>query len=228
MTFLALQNRALTALNASTATTSEARTRVKAAINDWHRRILTTPGFTRLLRDRQLTFTSVADTHTYSFASSVQRLNHLTDTTNDQPLVRRDLAWLRRVDPGLDEGAIPTVYVFLGKASTGGYQVQLWPTPQGAYTYLVDYTTGLDDLSADDDEPLIPEDFHQVLALGAQADEWRRADDDRYLSLRQDIKLELDKLNAFLWDLADRTDERRDGVGPGSRLGAWYPADRVW
>lgn len=222
MTFLELQNRALTALGATTATTSEARTRVKAGINDWHRRILTKPGFTRLLRDRQLTITSAADVHTYTLASSVQRINHLTDTTNDQPLVRRDLAWVRRVDPGLDQQAIPTCYVFLGKASSGTYQVQLWPTPQGAYSYLVDYTTSLDDMTDDDEEPLIPEDFHHVLALGAQADEWRRADDTRYDQLRVDIDAELRNLNAFLWDLADRTDERPD-LGRVSRLGAWYP-----
>jgi hypothetical protein len=228
MTFLELQNRALTALNASTATTSEARTRVKAAINDWQRRILTRPQFARLLRDRQQTLTSVASIPTYTFASSVKRLNGITDTTNDIPLTRRDLGWLRRQDPGLDITGQPVAYVFLGASSSGLLQIQLWPTPSTAYTYTVDYTAQITDMSADTEVPLLPEDFQHVLALGAQADEWRRADDDRYIQLRQDVDIELRNMNAWLWDLADSTSERRDLVGGRSRLGAWFPADRGW
>lgn len=225
MTYVELQDRALKALNFSTATTSDPRTRVKEAINTWQRRILTKPQFTRLLRDRQLTLTSASGTHTYTFSSSVKRINGITDTTNDIPLVRRDLSWLREQDSGLDFTGIPAAYVFLGSSSTSALQVQLWPTPQGAYSYTVDYTAGIADMTADAEVPLLPEDFHHLLALGAQADEWRRADDDRYAQLRQDIELELRNLNAFLWDLADATDARRD-IGPGSRLGAWFPADR--
>lgn len=226
MTFLELQNRALTALNASTATTSEARTRVKAAINDWQRRILTRPQFARLLRDRQQTLTSVASTSTYTFASSVKRLNGITDTTNDISLKRRDLSWLRQQDPALDIEGIPAFYVFLGTSSSGLLQVQFWPTPAGAYTYRVDYTAQITDMSSDTEEPLLPEDFQHVLALGAQADEWRRADDDRYVQLRQDIDIELRNMNAFLWDLADSTSDQQGREW--SRLGAWFPADGGW
>ena len=132
MTFLQLQDRALKALNFSTTATSEPRTRVKEAINAWQRRILTKPQFARLLRDRQLTMTSVASTSIYTFASTVKRINGITDTTNDIPLLRRDLSWLRREDPGLDTGAQPRAYVFLGQNSSGNLQVQLWPTPLGA------------------------------------------------------------------------------------------------
>src|SRR5687768_6320928 len=187
MTFLELQNRALTALNASTATTSEARTRVKAAINDWQRRILTKPQFARLLRDRQLTLTSTATIPTYTLASSVKRINGLTDTTNDLALARRDLAWVRAHDPTLDHSGAPVAYVCLGASSSGLQQVQRWPTPAGAYAYTLDYTAQLVDMTAAAGEPLLPEDFQRVLALGAQADEWRRAGDDRYVELRQDV-----------------------------------------
>jgi hypothetical protein len=226
MTFLELQNRALKALNLSTAATTEPRTRIKEAINDWHRRILTKPQFTRLLRDRQLTLTSTAAIHTYTFASSVKRINGITDTTNEIALARRDLSWLRRQDPGLEIDGIPVAYIDLGASSSGLLQVQFWPTPQAAYAYLVDYTAQYVDMSADADVPLLPEDFHHVLALGAQADEWRRMDDDRYAALRQDVDLELRNMNAWVWDLADSTNERR--IGPRSRLGAWYPSDGSW
>jgi hypothetical protein len=226
MTYLELQNRALEALNLSTAASTDPRTRIKKAINDWQRRILTKPQFARLLRDRQLTLTSTAAISTYTLASSVKRINGITDTTNEIPVVRRDLGWLRRQDPGLEIDGIPVAYVFLGSSSSSLLQIQFWPTPQDAYAYLVDYTAQIADMTADTEEPLLPEDFHHVLALGAQADEWRRMDDDRYVTLRQDINLELQNMNAFLWDLADSTDERR--IGPRSRLGAWFPADGSW
>lgn len=225
VTFLELQNDALRALNASTATTSEARTRVQAAINHHQRELLTRPGFARLLRDRQLSFTSVADTHTYSFPSSVARINHITDTASRrQKLVRRELAWLRTADPGLSTTGGPDAYIDLGRSSSGLLQVQLWPTPQAAYTYLLDYTAQISDMTVDTEEPLIPLDFHRVLSYGAQEDEWLRADDTRADAVRA-RRLDIEKnLNRWLWDLADSTSEPPLGR---SNLGAWFEADYV-
>lgn len=223
MTYLDLQNDALVALNFSTAATSDPRTRIKRAINQWHRRILRRPGFARLLRDRQLSFTSTAGTHTYSFPSSVARIIHITDTdAHEQKLVRRDLAWLRTADPGLSTAGNPEAYINLGRALTGLLQVQLWPTPQGAYTYTLDYTAQLADMTEDSEEPLLPLDFHEVLSLGAQYHEWKRADDDRKDEVRADLEDGLKALNRWVWDLADSTSAPPIGR---SNLGAWFPAD---
>jgi hypothetical protein len=223
MTFLELQNDALVDLNQPTTASSEARTRVKRKINQWQRRILRRPGFARLLRDRQLTFTSAADVHTYSFPSSVARIIHITDTdTHQVKLVRRDLAWLRRADPGLETLGGPECYIDRGRASSGLLQVQLWPTPQGAYSYTLDYTAQIADMTDDAEEPLLPLDFHEVLSLGAQYHEWRRADDDRANDVRIDLEDGLKALNRWVWDLADSTTERPAGW---SNLGGWVDAD---
>lgn len=224
MTFLDLQNDALRALNASTATTSEARTRVKDAINHHLRELLTRPGYARLLRDRNLTFTTAATVHTYSFPSSVARIIHITDTVSrQQQLVRRDLAWLRAADPALSTTGGPDAYIDLGRASTGLLQVQLWPTPQAAYTYLLDYTAQIADMTLDSEEPILPLDFHRVLSLGAQEEEWVRADDDRAAIARGRREAIEKNLNRWLWDLADSTEAQPAGR---SNLGAWFPADR--
>ena len=223
VTFLELQNDALRALNHSTTATSDPRTRIKAAINHHQREILTRPGFARLLRDRQLTFTSASGVHTYSFPSSVARIIHLTDTDAKQiKLVRRDLSWLRRADPNLETLGAPECYIDLGRASSGLLQVQLWPTPQDAYTYRLDYTAQIADMTDDAEEPLLPLDFHRVLSYGAQEDEWLRADDTRADAVRA-RRLALEQnLNRWLWDLADSTDERPAGW---SNLGGWVEAD---
>jgi hypothetical protein len=223
MTFLELQNDALRALNATTAASSEARTRVKDAINHHLRELLTRPGYARLLRDRQLTFTSASGTHTYSFPSSVERIIHITDNDSNQiKLVRRDLAWLRLVDPGLGTLGAPECYIDRGRGSTGLLQVQLWPTPQAAYTYTLDYTAQIADMTDDAEEPILPRDFHRVLSLGAQEEEWVRADDDRAAIARGRREAIEKNLNRWLWDLADSTTERPAGW---SNLGGWVEAD---
>jgi hypothetical protein len=223
MTFLELQNDALRALNATTAASSEARTRVKAAINHHQRELLTRPGYARLLRDRQLTFTSASGTHTYSFPSSVARIIHITDTDSHQiKLKRRDLAWLRKADPGLETLGAPESYIDRGRASTGLLQVQLWPTPQDAYTYTLDYTAQIADMTDDAEEPILPLDFHRVLSLGAQEEEWVRADDDRAGIARARREALEKNLNRWLWDLADSTTEPPAGW---SNLGGWVEAD---
>lgn len=223
MTFLELQDDALVALNFSTAATSEPRTRIKRAINQWQRRILRRPGFARLLRDRELTFTTAASTHTYSFPSSVARIIHITDTdTHQVKLTRRDLAWLREYDPGLETLGAPEHYIYRGRASTGLLQVQLWPTPQSAYTYTLDYTAQIADMTDNAEEPLLPLDFHEVLSLGAQYHEWKRADDSRATEVRIDLEEGLKALNRWVWDLADSTQERPAGW---SNLGGWVEAD---
>jgi len=317
MTFLRLQDDSLRALNYATSEATEPRTRVKGYINAWHRRLLSRPACARLLRDNERGFTSVSGQAVYGLGYPFGRLNGVRDPTNDISLLRRDLAWIRRQDPGLDIFGQPWVYavrgwapvaqqpstaaaifaigtaagdtdtlhweyvlsdgsrragstgltgttgVQLGSASTvieitgarlathtqasmitirqtsgtgtvlGSFapdqlanrhvQIQLWPTPQAALTYQVDYTREIVDLVNDFEEPLLPPDFHHLLSLGAQHDEWRRMDDDRAGAVRQDLEGELRHLNAWLWDLADTTDERRDRGWSHSRLGPWFP-----
>lgn len=222
-TFLQLQDKTLRACGFSTATTSDPRTRVKEAMNEWQRDYLVQPGYSRLLRDKEMTLTSVSGTAIYTFGGTVKRINGITDATNDQPLLRRDLAWLRRADPGLDQSGIPTVWVFLGQNTSGNLHIRLWPTPLGAYSYPIDYTGQIADMTEDDELPLLPEDFHDLLSLGAQHDEWLRQDDDRLEVVLRRIARKERALHRWVWDLADGTDERRDAVTPVSRLGSMFP-----
>lgn len=109
-----------------------------------------------------------------------------------------------------------------GRSKARYYQVQLWPTPSAALAYVCDFTAELRHMTADQDEPLIPPDFHHVLSLGAQADEFKRRGDDRYGVVRDDLDGELKYLNRWLWDLV--TNLRPQRAVRTSRLGAWFPA----
>lgn len=111
----------------------------------------------------------------------------------------------------------------IGTTSVRHLHIQLWPTPASAITYNVDLTRQIVDLANDNEVPLLHEDFHDVLALGAMADEWLLKDDARYQVAVQKLEDRLGDLTDFVWNLAEYK------PGPGyrdhsrSRLGPWFP-----
>lgn len=316
MTFLEIQNQTLRACGHPTAASSEPRTRVKAEINTWQRRILTRPGYARLLRDSENTFSSVANQRTYGLGIPMGRILGIQAVVDRTVLALRDTAFLRRSGTTqtigtascyIPRGWFPvqqhpanassvfakssaagdttqvvdwtfvlstmqrvsgfttltgTTAVQLGTASTvveivrlalrtaavgvvtvtedsgagstllslpigqtfGRFlHVELFPTPASALQYRIDYTREIVDMTEDTDQPLLPPDYHHILALGAEYDEWRKLSDDRMVVAKQDLEQEIKSLNAWLWDLPD--DSQLSRV-PVSRLGGYYPPDR--
>jgi hypothetical protein len=109
-----------------------------------------------------------------------------------------------------------------GRTTARYFQVQLWPTPAAALTYTCDFTREIQDMAADQDEPLLPPDFHYLLSLGAQCEELKRRDDNRYSLVRNDLDGEIKMaLNRWLWDLPS---PRPQDQGRPSQLGAWFAA----
>lgn len=300
---------------APTTMTGETRRRLVRRINEWHRRLLATPGLTRFLRESRITLTTVAGTSTYGLPPSVGQIVSLTEGTNDVRLQQRSLSWIRTEDPGLTAEGVPEVYAPLGYSpvqtqpadastlyvvssdaddttnvvtlryltasgvlttatatltgtsavaigsgvvevvgfrvvpscegtvtltedSSGGttlatippstyeqryLRVQLWPTPQAAVTYTVDVVRENQDLVVNEDEPLLPRDFHYLLRLGACADEMRTRDDTRYQVFRADMERGINDLKSWIWNNADYQPSG-SGRGSFSRLGGWFPA----
>lgn len=92
--------------------TSDARTRVRAFLNDWHRRLLTQPGLERL-RDDVITFPTVAATSRYGLPLAVAKILRIYEpTTNRIRLVERSLDWLRTM-PSTTSG-VPEAWIPLG------------------------------------------------------------------------------------------------------------------
>lgn len=315
MTFLEIQNQTLRACGHPITATSEPRTRVKSEINAWQRRLLTRPGYSRLLRDSSNTFTTVAAQAVYGLGVPMGRILGVQAVIDRTVLALRDTAWLRRVGVQATSGSASTYVprgwfpvqahpsaaaavfvksssaadttqiadwevvtatmqrisgqtlltgttalalgtatnvvevtkfslrtaaagiVTVTQASGAGatlatlpigqlfgrfLHVQLYPTPSTALEYRVDYTREILDLVQDTDQPLLPPDYHHVLCLGAEYDEWRKLSDDRMVPVKQDLEQEIRSLNAWLWDLPD---DSQLGRIPVSRLGGAYPAD---
>jgi hypothetical protein len=93
-------------------TNSDPRTRIRAYLNDWHRRIVTQPGLERL-RDDVITFATVAAIPRYALPLQIAKILRIYEpTTNRIRLVERSLDWLRNM-PSTTSGA-PEVWVPLG------------------------------------------------------------------------------------------------------------------
>lgn len=100
----------------------------------------------------------------------------------------------------------------------------LWPTPSAVLTYTVDVQRPITDLAQSTDEPLLPEDFHDVILLGALMDEYQHMDDQRYLQARDEYRTRVGQWQYWLSETAAGAGPLTGRVQPVSQLGAWYPA----
>lgn len=149
--------------------------------------------------------------------------------------------WIEITDFYLDAAAVGTVTlhedasggtelarITIGKQRPRYQGFYLWPTPEDSITYYVDARREITELSVADDEPLLPTDFHPMLAKYAAFREWEHKDDlNRASVARAQYEKWLSRLKYHLMSQGDMAlpSGLRRPVGR-SRLGGWYPADR--
>lgn len=117
--------------------------------------------------------------------------------------------------------------ITIGRDRPYYFVVLLWPTPSEVLSYTFDFTREILDLVNDTDEPYLPTDYHDLLAIGGRMDEYEKMDDSRFTTARAQYK---EKYESFLYFIHGRASERliprstsgRTGI---SDLSGWYPAD---
>ncbi len=116
--------------------------------------------------------------------------------------------------------------ITIGKSRAQFYQFQLYMTPADVITYYVDVTRGIPEITNNTDEPLLPEDFHDLVVDKAEQKLLRQADDPaRWSTLRAEIDRGEKELHNWV---VNHPSWRPQWGGPTleySRLGAFYPAD---
>ena len=85
-----------------------------------------------------------------------------------------------------------------GDTTTQFYRIALYPTPSAALTYLVDYERAIPTLTTPNDEPLLPADFHDLLAMYARCDEYEFKSDDRWQATRAQVEERKRELKQFV------------------------------
>lgn len=116
--------------------------------------------------------------------------------------------------------------ITIGKSRGQYFALLLEPLPSGVVTYSCDVLHGIPDMANDTDEPLVPEDFHDLLIDLAEIKELRKQDDpERWRMLRESVAENTRTLLTFIKAHPDYR-PRLGRPDPGfSRFGNWFPAD---
>jgi hypothetical protein len=104
--------------------------------------------------------------------------------------------------------------------------IALHPTPASAITYYVDSERPLPRMIHGHDEPPLPERFHRVLTEGALWREYEKKDDNRSGAAYQRYQHAVSQMRYFMTCPPDFLPSRTRDV-ERSRLGSYYPADRI-
>jgi hypothetical protein len=108
-----------------------------------------------------------------------------------------------------------------GRRSARLYAFALAPTPSAAVAFEVDFEHAITDLTNTWDEPILPDDFHDLLIYGALMDEFMGRDDGRYTAAKLAYDERLRELKAWLYNhRAALAPLRAPEIAP---LGSWYP-----
>lgn len=119
--------------------------------------------------------------------------------------------------------------ITIGRTRPYYFAILLWPTPSSAVTYTIDFTRKMLDMVDDTDEPYLPEDYHDLLSIGARMDEYEKMDDSRFSAAKSEWTSKFQSLQYYIHGRASerlipRSTSGRIGV---SDLGGFFPAD-VW
>lgn len=115
--------------------------------------------------------------------------------------------------------------ITIGKTRANYSAFLLYPTPAAAVTYYADVVRGIPDMSNDTDEPLIPEDFHDVLLDGAELRELKKQDDpSRWRLVSDSYRTGVRMLQTWVTNHPDYQPVFGREEAGFSSLGAWFPA----
>ena len=115
----------------------------------------------------------------------------------------------------------------VGQISPRYLCVQLYPPPTAAVVFYADGDEPVPVLNGQNDVPILPEEFHDVITAGAKMfNAENSADAMRYQMWKRHYDLGLSRLKSFLSQPDTVAILGRPSSSAYSRAGAWYPAER--
>jgi hypothetical protein len=124
------------------------------------------------------------------------------------------------------DGGTEFAAIAVGDTRSQYYRFLLYPTPSAVVTYTCDITRTIPEMTNDTDEPLLPDDFHDLLIDMAELKNTKKSDDpSRYAMLVGEIKRATADLRTFINDHPDYTPPwlaRTAAVVVGGVVSAWH------
>jgi hypothetical protein len=165
MTFLEIQNRVMARTNLSS---DVARERIKGFINERCRDVQTTVNLGSVRRGT-VTATTTSGSSFLTPSGIIKPLT-ITFPEMNRVLGERSMDQMRVFDSALQWIGAPELYAVY-KVNPSSIELFLEPQPDSDYDLTIDAVMRGADLTADDDVPGFPEDYHDILVFGALADE---------------------------------------------------------
>jgi len=103
---------------------------------------------------------------------------------------------------GTIDGPLALAMIPVGQVTTVYAGLTLYPTPSDAITYTVDVTRTVSDLVHGTDQAALPDDFSDLLVLGALADEYQHLADPRWSTAMTEYKERENQLKYWLAETA--------------------------
>ena len=219
MTFLEIQNQVMDRLNL---TSDDARTRIKTEINLRYAEVQSSVNLSRTRRS-VLQFTTVSGNSLTTCSGIAKVLSIFDPVYLMRPLQEVSLNEIRLLDAPSAVQGIPYLYAIQHQEARS-VTLRLFPQPQQVQTLQSDALVSGTNMTADDDEPAFPEDFHDILVLGPCADELLKMDNQRLAQEAMEKRFEkrLGELRYFIIKSTTLNLSQRD-----SFLN-WGLSARVW
>lgn len=101
--------------------------------------------------------------------------------------------------------------------------VHLYPTPSAAATYYADIEVHVEDMANNNDEPLVPEEFHGLMGIGIRKKEYEKRENWKAVKeMDEEFKQERSRMITWVHQQAGLRNPG-DGRRRFSQLGAFYP-----
>jgi hypothetical protein len=189
----------------------EARTRVKARINQRYREVQSTLNLARTRRSLG-TMATVSGQATVT-ASGVAKIFGLYDgAVRHQALEEVAVQTMLQREAQLEEDGTPREYAIQTHINDV-VVVRFYPRPNAVLTLDTDVLAAGTNMTDDEDEPSLPVDFHDVLVRGPLADELRKMGKFKEAETEEDLfQRRLADLRYFLVKSAVLREQSRDAI----------------
>lgn len=155
-------------------TTAAARARIKDRLNERLRSVQSSVGLAKTRRG-MLSVNCVSGTVTMA-TTGVLKVFTVAIPLSNRVLTECTMDHIRYMDPSNTASGIPLLYA-VEKVGAVVSTLHFYPNPDAIYAIQIDGLLVGSDMTADGDVPGIPEDFHDMLIAGAEADEYGDMED---------------------------------------------------
>lgn len=195
-----------------------AATRIGKYINERYRAVATSIGM-QAVRFGTENIVTVNGTPDYTTTNLIHLMT-LTYTAGNRVMDEVTYDDIRNLDPGGIRTGSPELYV-KKKFNNANLTITIWPTPDAIYTLPGDGILRGAELVNDNDVPVLPEDFEDILIFGACADELIKLEkpalaaafEAKFVQRQKDLRFFIAK-TAYL--------ETRQGDGGQWWWGPWF------